>query len=217
MEARLTRPQQQTRCLFVAWVGRPERSPRGSPQKRESCCEGLQLRLADSNTSRTHSQTTQRFRQHPAKTLGETLGNSFPSGIVDNVFRLDNFPRNVLRAAHSVSKSQFDTFLTCPHLAAEYFRPFFQAFTPALLNYLNELLMDITQHFLCIFLLLVIVGRKWIEKGLVFPCRDQPPFDAKFFHCFRKPEPVHQDANGPDDTCLVHIYLVCGNCHIITT
>src|SRR5690349_15917610 len=79
-------------------------------------------------------------------------------------------------AAHFVVKSQFDSFLTCLHLAAEYFRPFFQAFAPTLLNYLNELLMDITQHFLCIFLLLAIVGRKWIEKSLAFPCRDQPPF-----------------------------------------
>ncbi|SEN44807.1 hypothetical protein SAMN05216404_104244 [Nitrosospira multiformis] len=72
----------------------PPRSPRERPGEISGLVE-----------FRTHSQTTQRFRQNSPKALGEALGNSLPGCIVDDVFGLDNFPCHVFRASHSISKS----------------------------------------------------------------------------------------------------------------
>src|SRR3990172_5005140 len=174
---------------------------------------GMTGRLAQRNPALR--RVADRARHARAEFLGQTIREVFLHREVDDLLGLDDIARHRFQAAVAIRQANLHALLSVPHQAAESVRRLLQALAAPLPDYIDELLMDLREPLLYIFLIRRLGRRERIEEALVLTGCDQAALHAELGHRSGKTETIHQHADGTDQAGLVHEDLVCCRRHVI--
>ncbi|ABA47770.1 hypothetical protein BURPS1710b_2914 [Burkholderia pseudomallei 1710b] len=172
-----------------------------SRAKRPAPSAQLQLAAGDGRLQRG-------LAERRAEAARDAIGQAFLDRVVDEVGRLQHVARDSIGRPVIVGEAELDALRARPEKPGENVRRFVQARAAAVLHRLDELRVDLVEHFLRVRIHLRRLRRERIEEALVLARRMQAPLDAQLAHQAGEAEPVHQHADRADDARLVDVDLV---------
>ena len=147
----------------------------------------------------------------------DPLADALLLRVIDDIRLLDHLARDVIGVAETVGEAQRDALFARPEHAGEKLRIVLETLAAPFFDRIDELRMDLIEHFLRVRRHFGRFRRKRVESALVLARRMNPALDAQLVHQAGEAETVHQHADRADDARLVDVDLVRRRRDVIAT